>query len=131
MSGIYAITQNALLSGAFNWTTGTFAIMLVGPGYTPNYATDTTLANIPGGSQLLASPLALGGLTVSGGFCKAANPAWTALTTSAPVQGVAVLQNVSGTWDLVCYVDQGEGFGQAAAGQPANVIFDTRGIFSP
>lgn len=131
MSGIYATTQDAMLSGSFNWTSGTFALMLVGAGYTPNYATDTTLANVPNGSQLLGTPLALAGETVTSGFCQATNPSWTALTTSGPIEGVAILHNISGTWYLVCYIDQGEGFGQTAQGQPANIIFDTRGIFQP
>lgn len=134
MSGVYATTSSALASGTFNWTSGTYSLMLVGSGYTPNYVTDTTLANIPGGSQLLTTPLNLSGEAVVAGFCKATNPTWASLTTASAVQGVAILQNNAGaqsTWALVCYIDQGTGFGQKATAIPANIIFDARGIFQP
>lgn len=129
MSGIYSAFTQSLFTGGAGWTTGSFAVMLVGPGYTPNYGSDTTLANIPSGSQLLPTPVALSGEAVSGGFCKAANVIWTSLTTSAPVDGIAILQNVSGAYNLVAYIDQGSGFGQTDSGQPAAIVWDSRGIF--
>lgn len=135
MSGLYAGIQNAMVTGGFNWTAGTYAIMLVGPGYTPNYATDATLADIPSIAQLLNPPLDLSGETVSSaGACGAANILWTNLTTEFPVEGVAVLLTNAGdqsTWQLVCFIDEGEGFGQTPTAQAAGVIWDTRGIFQP
>lgn len=133
MSSLYQSAQNQMLEGTFNWTVGTYSIMLVSSAYTPNFATDTTLSNIPSGAQLLAAPLNLSSLTVSGGYAQAANPSWTSLTTSAAVAAVVVLQNVGspGSFLLIAYINQGTGFGQAATAAPANVIFDTRGIFQP
>lgn len=132
MSGIYAVTTQAIVTGGFNWTSGNYALMLVGPGYTPDYENHTVLTDIPAGARLLASPLALSGETAVNGFCRAANASWAALTTTAAVQGVAILKdNGDTTFTLVAYIDQGEGFGQVANNVPANVIWDTRGIFRP
>lgn len=131
MSGVYAISKQALVTGAFNWTTGSFALMLVGPGYTPNFETDTTLASIPAGSQLLGAPLALAGETAANGYCQATNASWPSLTTTAALMGLAILQNVAGTYNLVAYIDQGTGFGQIATAIPANIVWDSRGIFRP
>lgn len=134
MSSLYQSAQNQMLNGTFNWAGGNYAIMLVSAAYTPNFATDTTLGNIPGGAQLLASPLALSSLAVSGGYAQAGNPSWTSLTTSAAVAAVVVVQIVPGpqsSYPLVAYINQGVGFGQAANAVPANVIFDTHGIFQP
>lgn len=134
MSGIYAAIQQAMLTGAFNWTSGTYALMLVGPGYTPNYATDTTLNNIPSGSRLLTSPVALSGETASGGNASANGVVWSSLTTASAIKGIAILQENGGaatTWPLVCYIDQGDGFGQTPSSVPVTVAWDARGIFAP
>lgn len=131
MSGIYASFSQQLLTGAVTWGSASIAVMLVGAGYTPDYGSDATLTDIPSGSQLLGSPKALTSPVASAGFAKAANAAWTTLTTTSPLVGIAVLMNVSGTYDLVCYLDQGSGFGQVANAIPANIVWDTRGIFQP
>lgn len=134
MSGIFAATKQLLATGAFNWTSGTYSLMLVGPGYTPNYETDTTLANIPGGSQLLDTPVNLTGLTAIAGYCAAAPVHWNSLTSSAPVVGVAILLNNGGaqsTWELVCYADQGDGFGNQPSAQATDLVFSSQGIFRP
>lgn len=134
MSGIFAVTKQAMATGAFNWTSSTFKLMLVGPGYTPDYENDTTMANIPGGSQLLVSAVALTGLTAAGGFCAAASVHWSSLTTSAPVLGIAIVQTNGGaqsTWQLVCYIDDGDGFGNQPTAQAADLVFSTQGIFRP
>lgn len=134
MSGIYAITKQAMATGTFDWSSGTFKIMLVGPGYTPNYEADATLADIPGGSKLLVNALALTGLTATNGFCMAASVHWDSLTTTAPVLGIALVEANGGaesTWQLVCYVDEGDGFGNQPSSQVVNLVFDTRGILRP
>lgn len=131
MSGIYTSFAQSMLTGAVNWPTASVAVMLVGTGYTPNYGSDSTLANIPAGAQLLTAPLAVSSPTVVGGFAQAAGAAWTSLTTASAVKGVAVLMLVGATYNLVCYLDQGSGFGQTATAVPANIVWDNRGIFQP
>lgn len=131
MSAIYAGASQAFANGTLNWTTASLGLMLVGPAYTPNFAADTTLANIPSAAQLLPAPVALTSPTVVAGWCKAANVGWGTLTTSSPVKSVVILWQVSGTWNLLCLLDQGSGFGQTATAVPANVLFDSRGIFQP
>ena len=135
MSGIYAATSQELLTGAFNWASGAFAAMLVGPGYTPDYTNHAALSDVPSGARLLASPIALSGEAVVGGFCTAANISWVSLATSAAIEGLLIVQNTGTTdapvWKLVCYIDQGDGFGQQATGGAVTVVFDARGIFRP
>lgn len=133
-SGIYTAIRNQMGTAAFDWTSGTYAIMLVSSSYTPNFDTDATLNDVPSGAQLLTAVVNLASNAVSGGFCKAANVAWTSLTTSGAVAAVLIVKTNGGaqsTYELVAFIDQGTGFGQSATSEPANVIFDTRGIFQP
>ena len=131
MSGIYAVTSNAFATAGFNWLTGTFGAMLLGPGYTPDYLADHYLSDVPGVAQLLSAPVPLTGLSIGPtGFCKADNLSWIALATTAAVEAVLIVQNV-GPWQLVCLIDQGAGFGQQANTEPANLLFSSQGIFRP
>ena len=135
MSGVYAVTSVQMATGGFNWLTGSFSLMLVGPGYTPNYASDYTLGSIPATSLLLASPVALTGTSVSSGACSANAVTWPYLSLTSPVVGVLIVQN-TGTvpapvWRLVCYIDQGIGLGKRPTGGPFGVVFSSQGVFQP
>ncbi len=134
MSGLYAQVRVALLAGSFTWHPSSHSLMLVGPGYTPNYASDKLLTDIPAMAQLLSTPTRLSGETIEGGACFAANVTWTALDTTAPITGIAILADPvapATVPSLVCYLDQGAGFGQIANGVAAQLIFDANGVFSP
>lgn len=134
MSGLYAGASQLAATTGINWTGGTFAIMLVGAGYTPDYGADATLNDIPSIAQLLVTPTALSGETAAAGACGAAPLVYETLTITSPVLGIAILQNNGGaqsTWPLIAYIDQGDGFGQTVTAQPATIAWDARGIFQP
>ncbi len=134
MSGLYATTQEAMVTGTFTWAGGSFELMLVGTGYTPDYATDVLLTDIPSGSQLLTAPVPLADPTVVSGACGASGYSWPHLSTTEPIMGVAIVRAPvapATVPTLVLYIDQGEGFGQPGNGLAASITWDARGIFAP
>jgi hypothetical protein len=122
-----------LNSGQQAWTSRTLAAYLVGGSYTPDFATDTTVASLPVGS-LLAGPTNLTTLTAAGGIAGAAVLDFGSITTTAAVEGVLIVDHTSVTGTLaplVLYLNQGVGFGQIVEGVDCKIIWDTRGIWSP
>lgn len=134
MSGIYQGTRQLLASGTLNWAGGAFDVMLVGGLYVPNFATDATLADVPGGAQL-TGVVALSGLAVANGVFKAGNPTWATLFTTAPVVAALIMQHNAALQSsaLVAFIDQGVGFGSSPAHEDTTLTWDSNfgGIFSP
>lgn len=134
MSALYQQAQQLLATGQLNWAAGAWDIMLVGGGYTPNFITDTTLAVVPGAAQL-TGVVALSGLSVANGICKAANPIWANLLTTAKVTAALIMAH-NATLEssaLIAYIDSGIGFGISPNHEDTTLVWDANfgGIFAP
>lgn len=127
MSGIYASAREAFSTGAWDWTSDTFKVMLVAASYVPNYATHTTLANV-GGAARLTTAAAIANRTVSGGVCKANPVVFANLLTTDHITGVLLLRTVDATEEndrLVALLTGGSGFGLSPVHEDTTVIWDT------
>src|SRR4051812_32682184 len=89
MSGVFAIARQDMATGAFDWRSGSWLVMLLGVGYEPDYERDATLADIPPAAQL-SLPTPLSGLAVSDGWCQAKNVPLNRLATPLPIDAVVV-----------------------------------------
>jgi hypothetical protein len=134
MSSLYAGARQLLLTAGLTWTTARIAATLVGAAYTPNFETDTTIANLPAGSVLSPSVL-LTGLTASGGYAGAAQVNFGALTTTAPIAAILLTlqpgQSQEATDKLLAYINEGVGFGQKPTNFPTSIVWDQLGVFRP
>jgi hypothetical protein len=144
MSGIYAVAAEQMVSGAFNWAAGSWSLQLIGPGYTPSFGTDTTLASILSGA-LVGTPVALTGIATSNGYCMAGSVGGITVSAGTVVAGAVVLENIGGassTWPLVCYLAAGAAGGQAGSSGisggvlvgltgAVSVLFSATGLFRP
>lgn len=129
MSGLYAVTRQALATGNFNWPGGSFSVLLVDAGYTPDYEAHTQLSDIPSGTRV-AAPLVLASLTAVLGFCDAADIQFTTLASTDAISAVVIVQTAS-PQTLVALIDHGAGIGLAAHGGAVHVTWPQNGIFRP
>lgn len=130
-TGMYASTLEQFLTGQRDWLTDTLRVVIVDHAeYTPNLATDSSLADIPVLARVAISAV-LTGKTATGGVADAANVTFSELT-GAVSEGVVVYvdSGVENTSYLLCHIDEGASFPITPTGADFTLEWDaTNGVF--
>ncbi len=122
-----------MLSGEFTWVGQPYYAFLVDDTYTPNFVTDSALSVIPSTAPLCLAQ-ALGSLSLNNGAVDAANITLAGVDTTKTMYALVIIRYNSGNVEasrLICYIDQGQGFGVQPLASSVQLTFDTRGIFAP
>lgn len=131
-NAIYTLGKNRILNGAVNFATANLKAALVSSAYTPVFGTHEFYTDIS--ANVLNTPQALAGKTVSGGCFDATDPTFTAVTAGATAKAVVIYLDtgVEATSPLLLYIDTITGFPLATNGGDITIQWDngTYKIFS-
>lgn len=123
---LYDKGREGFLAGDISWRDDTIKAVLVDLAlYTPNFATDQFLSDIPSGARIAISP-AFATKTVTAGVANAGTITYTAPT--GPVcEALAIYQDtgVVGTSRLIAYIDTATNLPVDPSGVDINVAWDT------
>jgi len=103
---LYDKGREGFLAGDIDWDGHTIKCVVTDATYTPNFATDQFLSDIPGGAQISVSP-ALTGKTVAAGVADADDPLFTAVTAGKTLNRIVLFRDtgVAGTSRLIGAID--------------------------
>lgn len=132
---LYPKAREGLAANTVKWDDDTDHVaVLVDLGtYTPNFATDTFLSNIPIGARIAFSPV-LTGKTRALGVCDAADTIVPAVPAGPDIEAIVIVQTTAagggatlavGAQRLVAYVDDATGLPVTPNGGPINIAFDS------
>jgi len=129
MSRLYSTARQSFLTGAINWNTDTFGVLLCTNTYVPSLNTDQFVSIIPSGA--ITARAALSSLSSTAGQAHAANVNFASVSGSAIVF-LIVYKNTGSdaTSPLICMIDAASGLPVFPSGTPVAIAWDsTNGIF--
>jgi hypothetical protein len=103
---LYDKGREGFLDGSIDWDTNAIKAVVCDGTYTPNFATDDNLDDIPGGAQISHSPV-FTGKTVAAGVADADDPLFTAVTAGKTLNRLVIYKDtgVAATSRLIGAID--------------------------
>ena len=114
-NGLYDKGREGFLDGSIDWDTDTIVAVACDADYTPNLATDDTLADIPAGGRV-ATSAALTSKTVAAGVADADDALFSAVPGGSTINRIVLVQDtgVEATSRLIGQIDTLAGGGSVS-----------------
>lgn len=125
---VYTKAKTSLLEGGFDLLTDTLKVALVSSSYTVDGVNDQYWSTAS--SALIASPVALTGVTVVAGVFKANSVTFPSVASGSTVAALVLYKDTGtpSTSPLLIYVDVCSGLPFATTGSDINVVWNGSGI---